>query len=279
MPSQGCQNLSFDEESAEDFGVASRCTRRHTFPYAVPELDRVWWLLLGRDKVPRSCREWAGDSLPGMSQTSWNHVNRKEFHTAIGCARDEPRISGLVAKIPGFSRPWFVGSRYGFNSFVSEIQSLSQNNHRYWCMSPPPVVIICFEEQFRRFDALNWVDSVAMEYRAHHAGLDVFPSHWQRDQSRLPGSTDHKGLEDRVRSLQGQMQQLSDRCSQLQWVAEAASAEQTMVNTAVQHILQGLEDAGVYSDTFGTAEVGFVRQLRPTSGNNGTPGGKRQRQV
>ncbi|CAG9981933.1 unnamed protein product [Clonostachys byssicola] len=168
-PEEICSARDIDPErlNVRFWGTQSPCTKVHAAPDTSQSvMDLVYWLRLGRDTKPHSCRQWLDPKGPDQPV----HAHWPYFLARIGCTEEELKRDGYATKFPGVPEPVPIASEGQLDNILRSLTRYLRSTPAYWCQAPPPVLLICRPEQVVRCESRSWVDCVwreaAIFYRA-----------------------------------------------------------------------------------------------------------------
>lgn len=147
------------------WGLASDCPNHWEKPLPKDRtLDTVFWLHLGREKRPRSCREFVSGRPKELTtyapfQTRWTFVLQ-----ILGKTEAELQDLGYFIKIPGAEEPLEVRNEGDWKDVMGTVSEKLATSCSWWCKALPPVLLICTAEQARRCEAKKWRNAVVDEY-------------------------------------------------------------------------------------------------------------------
>lgn len=156
--------LNPDAESAAYWGTESPCYDMHGhFDRETLCMNRVWWIHLGHDSQPRSCREWLA---PRCQNVDTFHVHRAHWNTfldTISVSEDEILKHDYVVKIPGRENTMPLADEFDWDCAMAALGEELALNHRLCCQNPPPVLIVCTTRQAKKYKAVKWLGAVKAE--------------------------------------------------------------------------------------------------------------------
>lgn len=157
-------NLSPSAIGARYWGNESPCLHTHgPFDQDTLRMDRVWWIHLGHDTKPRSCREWLAPKCQNVGAFEVHHAHWNTFLDKVGMSEDDILKEEYMVKIPGVEQPFPLADEYDWQCAMSALGEELAMNHKLACQNPPPVLLVCSTAQAKKYKAISWMGAVKAE--------------------------------------------------------------------------------------------------------------------